>query len=105
MNPAVCRFAFIEQFGQTKIQNLHLACIGNHDVAGLDVAMDDATRVRGRERVSHLNSDAQSALEFQWPAVNQLAHIAAFDVLHRDEVQAPGLVHVKDSADVGMIER
>src|SRR5438045_7137807 len=64
--------------------------------------MNDAARVRRRERVRHLNPDAQSAFQFQRPAVDQLAHILAFDILHRDEVQAFGFIHIKDGADVRM---
>ena len=67
--------------------------------------MNDAARVRRRERVRHLNPDAQSALQFQRPAVDQLAHVLAFDVLHRDEVQAFGFIHIKDGTDVRMVQR
>src|SRR6266404_9337089 len=105
MNPARRRFAFVEQFSQTKVQNLCLACVGNHYVAGLDVAVNDAARVRRNERLSHLNRDPQSTLQFQWPPVHQLAHVPSFDVLHRDKVQAVGLVHIEDGADVRMIQR
>ena len=67
--------------------------------------MNDAARVRRRERVRHLNPDAQSALQFQRPAVDKLPHVLAFDVLHRDEVQPSGFVHIKNGADVRMVQR
>ncbi len=67
--------------------------------------MNDAARVRRCERVRHLNPDAQSALQFQRPAVDKLAHVLAFDILHRDEVQAFGFIHIKDGADVRMVQR
>jgi len=34
-----------------------------------------------------------------------LPHVLAFNVLHRDEVQALRFVHVKDGADVRMVQR
>ncbi len=105
MNAAGLRFRFVEQFGQAKIQDLCLATFGDHHVAGFDIAMNDAARVRRGQRVRHLNPDAQSAFQFQWPPVNQLAHVFSFDVLHRNEVQTFGFVEIEDRADVRMIER
>ena len=105
MNAAGVRFRFVEQFRQAKIKHLHLATVCDHHVAGLDIAVDDAARVRRGQRVRHLNPNPQSAFQFQRPPVDQLAHIAAFDVLHRDEVQTFGFVEIKDRADVRMIER
>src|SRR5256885_1109031 len=53
MNSAGRRFLFIQQFRQTEIQNLHLPVVGYHHVARLNVAMNDAARVRCGEGVIH----------------------------------------------------
>ena len=105
MNAAGLRFRLVEQFCQAKIQNLHLARVCDHHVAGFDIAVDDAARVRRGQSIRHLNPYAQSAFQFQRPSVHQLAHVFAFDVLHRDEVQSFGFVEIENRADVRMIER
>ena len=39
------------QFGQPEVQHLHPAVVGHHDIAGFQVAMDDALFVRCREGI------------------------------------------------------
>ena len=104
MNSAGRRFLFIQQFRQTEIQNLHLPVVGYHHVARLNVAMNDAARVRRREGVGNLNPDPQSAVQLQRPAIAKLAYVFAFNVLHRDEVQALRLVHIEDRANVWVVQ-
>src|SRR5207245_2513924 len=94
-----------EQLCQTKIQNLHLASVCDHDVAGLDVAMDDAARVGRCQSVGNLNRNPQRALQLQWTSVDKLAYVSTFNVLHRDEVMTFCFVEIKDRADVRMIQR
>ena len=48
-----------EQFRQTEIQDHCLSPRRDHDVARLNVAVDDAPVVRGRQRIGHLNGDRQ----------------------------------------------
>src|SRR6266496_5809289 len=104
MNTAGRGFSFVQQVCQTKIKNLHLARGSHHYVAGFDVAMNDATRVGHRKRVRNLNCDAQSTFQLQGTAIDELSHVSTFDVLHGDEVKTPGLLEIKDGADVRMIE-
>src|SRR5262249_51013945 len=40
-----CSF-FVEKFCQTKVEDLHLSGWGDHNIAGFNVAMDDAASVR-----------------------------------------------------------
>ena len=42
---------------QPEVQHLRVAVAANHHVLGLDVAMDDAGGVRGRERLRDLPAD------------------------------------------------
>ena len=65
MNARGARLLIIQKFGQTKVKNLDLAGRGDHDVSGFDVAMDDAARVRHRERIGNLDGNQQRALQFQ----------------------------------------
>src|SRR5688572_23970582 len=67
--------------------------------------MDDSLRMRGGKRIGHLDSDGESAAEIERPAIDQLAYIAALDVLHGDEVNAADFVQVENGANVGMIQR
>ena len=105
MNPRRGGFRFVEQFRQTKVEHFHLTCGSDHHVARLDVAMNDALRVRNGERIGHLNGDQQCAFEFERSAVDKLSDVLAVDVLHRDEVHAVHDVQIKDRADVRMIQR
>src|SRR5436309_2428344 len=66
--------------------------------------MNDAARVRRRERFGNLDPNPQSAVQLQRPAVTKLADVLTFDELHGDEMQALRFVHIKDGADVRMIE-
>src|SRR2546430_10313766 len=66
--------------------------------------MNEAARVRRGQRFCDLNPDAQSAFQLQWPAIAKLTYVRAFNVLHGDEVQSFGLVHIEDRADVRMVQ-
>ena len=50
-------------FRQAEIENLGVAARGDENICGLDVAMDDALRVRGVERVGNLNSQVEDFFE------------------------------------------
>jgi hypothetical protein len=50
------------QLGQTKIQNLRLATLGHENVRGLDIAMNDALRVRGIQRVGNLDCEVEQGI-------------------------------------------
>ena len=43
----------IGELGQAKIEQLDLAVVGDHDVARLEIAMNDSGRVRPRETVGN----------------------------------------------------
>src|SRR4051794_5373403 len=96
---------FIEQFGESEVEDFNLAARRDHHVAGFDIAMNDAARVCSTERIRSLQRDRQSTLERQRTTIHELPHVLAFDVLHGNEVNAIDLVEVEDGADVWMVER
>ena len=55
----------IEHLGDSEVENLHGAVGPHHDVVRLQVAMNDASIVRGFQRVDHLPRDWQDLAEGQ----------------------------------------
>src|SRR6267143_1462075 len=99
-----CRIV-VKKFGQTKIEDLRLPLGIYHHIAGLDVAMNDSLRMRYGERVGNLDSNGERALELQRFSVYQLPHVAAGNVLHRDEVDIVNDVQIENSAYVWVVQR
>src|SRR5208337_1713211 len=48
-----------QQLRQAKVENLDHALVGEKDVGGLDIAMDDPLLVRCLQALAHLDSDVQ----------------------------------------------
>ena len=92
--------------GNAEIENLHGAVAEQHDVRRLDVAMNDAARVRGARTTRDLHSDRNRVLEWQPPPLQASRDRLAVVERHREE-QLPlvCLANLKDRADVWMIER
>jgi len=53
------------EFGDAEIEQLRLAALRDEDVCRLDVAMDDALRVRGVERVGDLTARVDDEVDRQ----------------------------------------
>jgi len=49
--------------GQAEIQDFCVAALGDEDIRGLDIPVNDAFRVRRIERVGHINGDFHQPLE------------------------------------------
>ncbi len=92
-------------FRQSEIENLGVAAIGNEDVRGLDIAMNDSPDVRGIEGIGHFNRQREQALELHRPAIDQMFQRLAAEALHHDEDMSLMLADFVDGADVGMIQR
>ena len=63
---------FRHQLGQTKIENFGLAALGDKNICGLDVAMDDAFGVRCFERVGNINTDFEQHIESHGLAIDAM---------------------------------
>ena len=71
---APCSSGCRRDFGQPEIQNLRLPALGDEDVGGLDVAMDDALGVGRIERVGNLDGQIeQVSISSGLPAIGASA--------------------------------
>ena len=55
----------LADFGETEVQHFHAAVVGDHDVAGLEVSVNHALRVRGGQGLGQGHGDLEDALERQ----------------------------------------
>src|SRR6266550_1967249 len=67
------------QFCNPEIEHFHVAVRPEHDVLRLDVAMDNASIVRGGERTRHLDREVNSLTDLDSPARETLTQRLAFD--------------------------
>ena len=86
-----------------EVGDLHEPLLGDEDVAGPQVAMDDVVAVRVIDRVGDLHAEVERArqLERAFPHDDRLERLAR-DVLHDDEEDAFLLLRGEDRDDVGM---
>ena len=93
------------QRGQSEVEDLDGAVPGDRDVPGLDVAVDDAARVRLGEPVENLRSDANGFLDRHGPTFDPFPKSLPVTVGHGDERPTVfGLADLVDRADVGVIQ-
>ena len=97
----LCR---VQRLRKPEVQNLGVPALGDEDVRGLDVTMDDAFGVRSVERIGDLDSDGEQRLQIQRTVCRSVLQGAAVEVLHDDERLAVFFANVVDRADIGMVE-
>src|SRR5258707_1121900 len=85
-----------EGSGQAEVEHFDAAVAAQHHVLRLDVAVDDARFVRGRERPGHAGADVEHFPDAQLPLGDLLAQGGAVDVLGGDVVRAFALADVVD---------
>ena len=96
----------LDQLREAEVEHLHAAVAGDHDVGRLDVAVDDAARVRGaRARRRFCTRNSSAFAHRQRPVREQPVERRAIHQLHRDERDAVVFVDLVDRDDVGMVER
>ncbi len=78
--------------------------VGDKDVGGLEVAMDDALRVHRMQRISDLNAQPENGLDVQRMGSDPLAQGMAFEKLHGNEGATVSSVDFVYGANVRMIE-
>ena len=92
-------------FCQAEVENLGVSALGDENVGGLDVAMDNAFAVRGVERVGDFDGQAEQDIHFERTAGDAVLQGQAIQILHGDEGLAILFADVVNGADVGMVER
>ncbi len=70
---------------QTEVQNLGVATLGHENIGGLDVAVNDALRVRGIQCVRDLDRQTQQNIGFNGFSGDAMLQRHAIQKLHGDE--------------------
>ncbi len=90
---------------QSEIQNLGVAALGDENVCRIDIAMNDAMRVRGVQRVGNLDSEPEQKVNFQRTPRNAVHQGHAVQKFHGDEGFAVQLTNVVNRTNIRMIQR
>jgi hypothetical protein len=95
----------VERLREAEVRDPRHVVVGDDDVRGLEIAVDDPGGVRERQAVAHGARDADDARGRHRPVVDQLGERAAVDEVHDDVGQpALGRAVVDDSDDVRVRE-
>ena len=89
----------LDELGQAEVEELGVAVPGDHDVVGLDVAVEDAGVVGLGQALGDLDGDLDRAHEVELAVGDDPADGPAVDILHGDEQVAVDLVDVVDLGD------
>ena len=81
-----------------------MAALGDEDVSGLDIAVNDAFGVRGVQGVGDFDGEANGLFDFHGTPGDKIFQSDAVEKFHGDEGFAVLLADVVNRADVGMIE-
>ena len=92
------------KFGEAKIENLHAARIGDEDIAGSDVAMNDAFGMSGLKRIGDVDAEVDELMDIERTVGQAVAQRASLEQLHDDERMAVDFADVVDGADAAVIQ-
>ena len=92
----------VERLGDPEVGDLDLAVGVHHDVLGLEIAVDDAVRLRVRQCREHVLEHVGDLGECELPHVAAAA--TRLDVLHRDVGHVLALEVVVHRDDVRVVE-
>ena len=92
-------------FGEAEVENFRAAALGDEDVGGFYIAVDDSGVVGGVEGVGAVDADFEEAFEFERVRGDEVLERGAVEKFHGDEGAAVVFADVVDGADVGMVQR
>ena len=92
-------------FGQPEVKNFGVTALGDEDIGGLDVAMNNVLGVRRFERVRDFDGQSEKQAGFERAEGDAVFQRRAFQKLHRDKGLVVVLSDFVDGADVGMVQR
>ena len=101
----VVAWARRRELREPEVEHLEPALARHHDVAGLQVAVDNALVVRGRERVGERDREVQQPGERQSARRHERGERLALDQLHGEEADAAGFLDRVERHDVPVVQR
>ena len=90
--------------GQSEVEDLCVAAVGDKKIRRLDVTMHDAFGMSRIERVGDLDTQVNQTVNFEGATQHGFAQSLTFQVLHYDEAQPLMFANFVNGADVGMIQ-
>ena len=93
-----------DELRQPEVEHLHAATLGQENVRGLDVPMDDALLVRGVQGIRDLDRDAENFVGQHRPASDSVLYGLSFEQFHGDKRPAVVLIYLVDGRDIGMVQ-
>src|ERR1035441_6134193 len=96
--------SLVNDLRQPEVQNLGVSALGDKDVCGLDVPVDDAFGVSRVQCVRNLDGQRENQLGFQRSASNAVPQRLAVEKLHGDERLSVLLANVVNRANIGVIQ-
>jgi len=91
--------------GEAEVGELGAPILGEEDIGGLDVAVDDALAVRELQGIANLAGDGEGLLGIESGPAQDAAEVGAVHVFHDEiEVALAGLAEVVHGDDAAMLE-
>jgi hypothetical protein len=89
-------YTFVHHLRRTEVQNLGLFSLRYEDVCGLEVPVNDASRVGSIQRIRDLTPKRQYRFDFQWLSADPMLQGHAIKEFHDDEGLALVLADLVD---------
>ena len=98
-------FIDLRQLREAEVEHLDRAVVADHDVARLEITVDDAPRVRRGDRVGRRDRNTEQFARPKTPCWNQRVEARAVDEFHHDEIDIALPVELVNGDDVRVTER
>ena len=102
---SVGRNEILDPLGKPEVHHLHMALLGEHDVGGLQVAVQKPDGMRFQKRLGNLAGHANRLRQRHGTLEQPVMQGGAGDVLHHQEQFVAVCANFEDLADVWVIQR